>query len=197
MQVGEATVLIDPFESQSGLSVPRFKFDLLIKTLAPYPLKKTDLLDTEVTEIFGPGQYNAKNIDIQGFGLIKESSEKFLKTVYLLKAEGLKLCLLGHISEMPSPEISEFLEEVDVLFIPAGGKPFLNQALAAKLIKQIEPKIVIPSFYKVSGLKRPSDDLKEFLEEANHQKIEPQEKFSVKKKDLADIKSAQVVVLKI
>ena len=79
----------------------------------------------------------------------------------------------------------EHLEEIDILFIPAGGEPFINQKSAAKTVKQTEPKIVIPSFYKIPGLKRTAGDISAFLEEFNGEKTkqkETQEKLVVKKK---------------
>ena len=84
----------------------------------------------------------------------------------------------------------------DILFIPAGGRPFISQEAAIKLIKQIEPKIVVPAFFKLPGLKRQSADLKNFLEELNHKENkEKRDKLTVKKKDLADIKKTEVIPL--
>ena len=113
--------------------------------------------------------------------------------------EGINLCFLGHISETPEPAILEHLEEIDILFIPAGGEPFINQKSAAKTVKQTEPKIVIPSFYKIPGLKRTAGDISAFLEEFNGEKTkqkETQEKLVVKKKDLAGIKKTEIIILK-
>ena len=188
-QSGETTILTDPFASSSGLTPPRFKSDIILKTLTALPLTGQS--------IYGPGEYNIKGADIIGLGLTEESSEKFIKTVYLAKLEDLKLCFLGHISKTPNPDIMKHLEEIDVLFIPAGGKPFLEQKLAIQIIKDIGPKIVIPSFYKLPGLKRPAGDLKIFLEEINHGATsQAQEKLTIKKKDLVSIKKTEVIALK-
>lgn len=187
----DTTFITNPFDASTGLTPPRFKTDFTVKTLNSYPIaeERTD-------EIVGPGQYNIKNIDISGFSLQKESSDKFIKTIYIIKAEDIKMCFLGHISQMPDPETSEFLEEIDILFIPAGGRPFIEIEASIKLIKQIEPKIIIPSFHKIPGLKRQAGDLKEFLKEINHEKVESQDKLSIKKKDLESIKKTEVIVLK-
>ncbi|MFA4827569.1 MAG: hypothetical protein WC596_04990, partial [Candidatus Shapirobacteria bacterium] len=83
------------------------------------------------------------------------------------------------------------------LVIPAGGEPFLDQKIAVKLIKQIQPKIVIPTFYKVPGLKRKADDIKKFLEEIDAPKVEKIDKLVIKKKDIEEIKPTKVVVLTI
>ena len=110
-----------------------------------------------------------------------------------MKAEEMKLCFLGHIAELPDSDIREKLTEIDILFIPAGGDPFLPQEDAAKLVKQIQPKIVIPTLFKIPSLKRQSADVKKFLQELE-QKAEPQEKLTIKKKDLPE--NTMMVVLK-
>ncbi|MEK7635837.1 MAG: MBL fold metallo-hydrolase [Patescibacteria group bacterium] len=201
IQSGEKSILTDPPAASSGLTMPRFKADIILKTIASFPVAE-QLINQSINQlIYGPGEYDIASIKISGIELSEESSKEFFKTIYLIEAESIKLCFLGHITQMPEPDILEQLEEIDILFIPAGGKPFLEQKIAAKLIKQIEPKIVIPSFFKVPGLKRQAADLKIFLEEANGQKKEPQEKsqekLTVKKKDLDEIKKTEIVALKI
>lgn len=195
IQSGEAVILTDPPAKESGLESPRFKFDLLLKTLNAFP--PTNKSSYELT---GPGEYNFKiadkEIDIEGLFLDKESSDKFIKNVYLVELEDIKLGFLGHLSEDLPSEIIEKLEEVDVLFIPAGGKPFIDQKKAVSLIKQIEPKIVVPSFYKLANLKRPAEDLKKFLKEFDHDSV-CEEKLTVKRKDLSEIKGIKIVCLKV
>jgi L-ascorbate metabolism protein UlaG (beta-lactamase superfamily) len=202
LQSGDFVILTDVFDNKTGLVAPRLKPDIILKTLTPLSSINNQELATQSqqpTVIIGPGEYNIKDINITGFLLAKESSEKFFKTIYLLEMEGIKLCFLGHLSEIPEPTILEHLEEIDILFVPAGGPPFLNQKLSVKIIKQLQPKIVVPCFFKIPSLKRPADKIEVFLEEFNGPKTkqtEAQEKLVVKKKDLADIKKTEVAVLK-
>ncbi len=203
IQSGDFIVSTDPLDDKTGLTAPRFKSNIILKTLTPcqpsQSLPQSSILNPQFL-IHGPGEYNIKDVNITGFALPKESSEKFLKTVYLAKMEDINLCFLGHISETPEPAILEHLEEIDILFIPAGGEPFINQKSAVKIIKQIEPKIVIPSFYKIQSLKRPADNLSIFLEEFDGEKTkqkEAMEKLVIKKKDLAGIKKAEIAILKV
>ena len=200
LQSGDFVVLTDPFDAQTGLTVPRFKSNIILKTLTPLPLTNFPINQLTNQLISGPGEYHFKDIIITGFFLAKESSERFLKTIYLAKIEDITLCFLGHISEMPEPTILEHLEEIDILFIPAGGPPFIGAEVAIKIIKQIEPKIVIPSFFKVPGLKRTALKSELFLEELNGKRsgqMENQDKLTIKKKDLAEVKKTEIVVLKI
>lgn len=199
LQSGEVVILTDPFDNKTGLVPPRLKPDIIIKTLTPLPITHQPLLDTQYL-IYGPGEYNIKNINITGFSSSKESTEKFLKNIYLMEVEEIKCCFLGHLSEILEPAILEHLENIDILFIPAGGSPFLDQKSAVKIVKQLQPKIVIPSFFKIPSLKRQSGDLKTFLAEFNGPKekqIIEQEKITIKKKDLVNIKNTEIAVLKI
>ena len=199
LQNGDFIVLTDPIDNKTGLTPPRFKADIVLKTITPITEVSSQRSEVSSQFIYGPGEYNIKDINITGFLLAKESTEKFFKTIYLLEWEGIKLCFLGHISEMPEADILEHLQEVDILFIPAGGQPFLNQKIAIKIIKQLQPKIVIPAFFKIPSLKRPADKIEKFLEEFNGTKtkeITTQEKLVIKKKDLATIKKTQIIILK-
>lgn len=199
LQSSDFVILTDPFESKTGLMPPRLKPDIILKTLTPLPISHFSSLISQYS-IFGPGEYNFKNINVAGFSLTKESSEKFLKTIYLLEVEEINICFLGHLSEIPEPTILEHLEEIDLLFIPAGGPPFIEQKFAVKIIKQLQPKIVIPCFFKIPGLKRLADNLEVFLEEFNGPKakqVSGQEKLVIKKKDVVGAKPMQVVVLKV
>jgi L-ascorbate metabolism protein UlaG (beta-lactamase superfamily) len=197
LQSGDFSVLTDPFDSQTGLTPPRFKTDIILKTLKPVSLKTSPQSPAQFL-IETPGEYNVKDASITGFFLVKESSDKFIKTVYLLEMENIRLCFLGHLSEMPDSTIFEHMEEIDILFIPAGGAPFIDQKSAVKIIKQIQPKIVIPCFFKIPSLKRPSDKIEIFLEEYGQKEKQAgaQEKLAIKKKDLAGIKKTEIIALK-
>ena len=185
IQTEGAVILTDVFESKIGPTPPRLKPDILLKTIAALPPSGefSEEREAETRVIDCPGEYEVSGIYIEGLPLFGESTREFSKTVYVVESEGLRLCFLGHLSEMPDPAIMEKIEEIDLLFIPAGGKPFLSQESAAKLIRQIEPKIAVPSFYKIPGLKRDCASLKDFLKEAGAES-EESEKLSVKKKDL-------------
>lgn len=197
IQTGGLTIVTDPFESSTGLTPPRGKTDITIKTLMPAlnPAESKPASRQEGDEqvISGPGEYEVKGVVINGWRLAKDSSEAYLKSVFVVEAEEMRLGFLGHISEFSDPEILEELENIDILFIPAGGKPFIEQEAAGKLIRQINPKAVVCSFTKTAGLKRKADDVAVFLKE-NGYKAEEQEKFTVKKKDLNE--KLQVIVLK-
>lgn len=176
IQSGNLSIVIDPLND-------RMKPDVILKTAVPFPGRTPDS-----RTITGPGEYEIEGIEIRGVQLLNESSPKLIKTAYLVTFEEIKLGFLGEAFNMPDAETLEALGDAEILFLPVGGKPYLEPEAAAKIVKQIEPSIVIPSFYK---------NLKGFYEEMG-QKPEAQEKLVIKKKEVVELgDSTKVVSLKI
>ena len=152
IQSGDLDILIDPFESGVGLTPPRFKASLVIKTLAKSSLEGKE---EEGMVLKGAGDYEINGAEIKGFQA-GGSNEDFLKTIYILNLEGLKIGVLGYLEEIPESDVEDVLSGLDILIIPAGGGPFLEVSEAVKLVKKLGAKIIIPSFFKdfrgISGI---------------------------------------------
>lgn len=187
---GGLTFLIDPLEKESGLSTPRFKADVVLSTrlVAPQPEDPKPLggITEETHTIAGPGEYEVKGVRISGWPLMKSSTEKELHSVFKITVDELRVAILGGLSGVNEQDIITNLGDVDVLIIPGGGAPYLDQSDAAKLIRQIGPRVVVPSFFAVAGLKRKADDVRVFLKEIGHDDEKPNDKISIKKKDLTE-----------
>lgn len=180
LQSGDTSVLVNPENN-------RLKADVTLKTLTATEVDATVDRDERGDEIVisFPGEYEEKEIEILGFPVVEESTEKFLKTTYAVSWEGMKFVFLGHLSKPMDATLMEEFADPDVLFLPVGGGHFLEPEVAAKIAKQLEARIVIPSFYKEPG---------EFLKAAG-KKGEEMEKFVFKQKDIATDKG-RVVILK-
>ena len=176
LQSGDTSVLLNP-ESN------RLKADVTLKTLTAADADPVADAGDDVVVPFA-GEYEEKGIEIAGFPVPAESTDKFLKTVYALQWEGMKFVFLGHLSKPLDATLMEELLEPDVLVLPVGGGHFLEPEVAAKIAKQLEARIVIPSFYK---------EATDFLK-ASGKKGEEMEKFVFKQKDiLAD--KGRVIIL--
>lgn len=173
---GPLTLMSDPCESDTGLTPPRFKADLIIKTgqFGAYVSEK----NSESRSISGPGEYEVKGIEVSGYGAGTGA-------VYMVRMEDMRLAFLGGLSTELPADTQEQLIGAHILFVPAGGPPYLEQKDVAMLIKKLEPKIVIASFFKIPGLKRRAGDLKEF-EKALGQKIEVVDKLVIKAKEVEE-----------
>ncbi len=188
----EAVTVTDPFHKDSGLTPPRGAADIIILS------DKNSKLYSAVSGFSGtpfmmdtPGEYDVKGVTVTGIPLKQE--DKYV-TVFLIESEDIRILNLTHIQDwsMKEDEIEE-LGEIDILILPVGGNTVLSAAAAAKVVNEIEPKIVIPSQYKMNDLILDLDPLDKFIKEMGG-KSENMEKFTVKKKDLVE-EGTKVVVL--
>ena len=179
LQSGDTSLLIDPENN-------RLKADLTLRTLAgaesPFAGGEEG---GDASFISFPGEYEIKGIEIEGFAVPGESTEKFVKTAYAANWEGMKFVFLGHLSKPIDAALMEEFLEPDVLIVPAGGGHFLEPDVAARMAKQLEARIVVPSFFAKGA--------EEFLK-ALGQKAEKTEKFVFRQKDIAGDKGRPIVL---
>lgn len=182
LQSGDTSILLDPENN-------RLKADLTLRTLvgAENPLA-TDAAGgataDEATTIAFPGEYEVKGIEVVGYPISGESTEKFVKTAYAVTWEDMKFVFLGHLSKPLDANVMEELADPDVLILPVGGGHFLEPDVAAKIAKQLEARVIIPSFAKGADA---------FLK-ALGKKGETADKFVFKKKDIETDKGRPVVL---
>lgn len=181
---GHFSIITELPNRESGLSAPRTKTDALLSIWSD--LEDT-LFSKELSDrliISGPGEYETKDVFIQGMKVGGEKTS--IKSIYRILMEDIKLGYLGEISKKEiTPEAIGFVDDCDVLFIPIGGNGMLSGEEAAGVVNQIEPKIAIPMYYKISGLKRKADSLETFLKEFGSNGVKTEDKLIIKKKDLS------------
>lgn len=106
--------------------------------------------------INSPGEYEVAAVSVLGFSAKAHTDheEESNSIVYRIVMGGLMVGVLGHIDPKLTDEQLERLGMVDVLIVPVGGMGYtLDGKSAAKLVKSIEPKIVIPTHYAEKGIK--------------------------------------------
>ncbi|MCD6471231.1 MBL fold metallo-hydrolase [bacterium] len=183
------SVLLDPYSAKNvGLRGPNLKSDIIIFSKKE---KRKKIFDEGIFLIDGPGEYETKNVFVYGFSVEED------KTIYLIEIEQVKIGYLGEINKLLKLEMIEKLDDIDLLIIPVGNrKLFLSAKNSMKIIKEIEPAIIIPSCYQLPDLKIRLDPLKSFLQEVGIKKIVPVNKLRLKKSDITEQKMSIVVLNK-
>lgn len=192
VQSGETVLAFNPPSKESEFKSPRFQANMVFISTNHKDYNGSGNISPKpefgkVAVVDGPGEYEISGITIKGEG---EGNN----TIYVLELEGINLCHLGCMSRKElGAEAKESIGKVDILFVPINGHSALDPHSAADIIGQIEPRIVIPMDYDVG--KGKGGQLKKFLGELGNGSIKPDDKFTVKKKDISD-KEIKVVVLK-
>ncbi len=103
-----------------------------------------------------PGEYEISGVVIQGIAARAFTDHEHEKSAVIFKinADDNKLVVLGHIDPGLSEEQLEAIGTVDILIIPVGNGGYtIGGDGALKLIRKIEPKLVVPTHYADSKLK--------------------------------------------
>ena len=145
----------------------------------------------------GPGEYEVADISIIGISARAHMDEDGLRaTMFKLISGETNVLVTGHIYPELSDAQLEAIGMVDVLVVPVGGNGYtLDPVGALKLIKAIEPKLVIPVHYADKYLKYPvpQQDLANVLKELGMEPKETVTKLRLKPGELTDI--TQLIIL--
>ncbi len=131
----------------------------------------------------GPGEYEVGPFTIRGTAAQRMlDAEGKASTMYRVEIGDVTLGILGNIAPRLDDEQLESLGLVDILIVPVGGNGYtLDASDAVKLVRQIEPKVVIPVHYDEPGLKYevPQETVDRFEHELGAP-IETVQKFKIK-----------------
>jgi L-ascorbate metabolism protein UlaG (beta-lactamase superfamily) len=147
-------------------------------------------------EVTSPGEYEVSEVSIAGIASKLHVDESKTSTIYSLHINGFSIAILGHtVGDLKEDQL-EKLGVVDILIVPVGGHGYTLDAIAAiKLIKDIEPKIVIPTHYHDSKISYEVEQapLEDFLKSYGATEVESIDVYKLKDNTLPD--KTQVVVL--
>lgn len=146
----------------------------------------------------GPGEFEVNDVSVYGIAARGHMDEagQLSATMYKLVYNDLAILITGHIYPELNEAQLEQIGEVDAMFVPVGGNGYtLDAAGALKLIRTIEPKLVIPAYYADKTLKYevPAQSLADVVRELAMEPKETTQKLKLKPGELSDV--TQLVVL--
>jgi len=189
----KAQIVVDDNLAQLGLKTITKPTDISLRTSQMVPNHPDAAFSAEM-----PGEYEVAGVVIHGIAARAHMDEADQKTavIYTVQADDTKVAILGHIY----PELSEGQLEaiglVDAAVVPVGGNGYtLDGAGALKVIKQIEPKVVIPTHYGDRAIRYevPQAELAEAVKNLGMEISETVAKYKIKPAELSD--TSRLVVL--
>ncbi|HEX6416066.1 MAG TPA: MBL fold metallo-hydrolase [Candidatus Saccharimonadales bacterium] len=135
--------------------------------------------------IEGPGEYEIGDFSIRGARAtrhIDTDKDEPIGTIYRIEVGDVRIALLGNIAGTLSEDQLEALGVIDVVILPVGGGGLTPDATsAAHLVRQIDPKVVIPVHYADDAIKyeMPQDTVETFVKELGAP-VEKTTKYKVK-----------------
>lgn len=188
----KAQIVVDDNLKSLGLKSVTKPTDISLRTFAGVPEQESHF-SAEM-----PGEYEIAGVVIRGIAARGHMDEEgqHTATIYTVQADDSKIVILGHIYPDLSEAQLEKIGMVDLAIVPIGGSGYtLDGTGALKVIKQIEPKLVIPTHYADKAVKYevPQADLADALKNLAMEPSETTDKYKLKPGDVAD--TTHLVVL--
>jgi len=190
------TLITDPYSPDLGYSLGKQNARIVTVSHQHPGHNHTAGIGDTVKEVAGPGEYEISGVLIIGMRTFhddEKGQKRGKNTAYLIQIDEISICHLGDLGHVLTAEQIEELEDIDVLLLPVGGVSTIDAARAAEVVRQLEPKAVIPMHYKTEALKRELAPVDTFLKEMGIKEIAPQPKLSFNRTNLPA--STQVFLL--
>ena len=178
-----AAVVTDPYPPAIGLKLSRMDADLVTISHDHENHSYTQVV-RDAYEIRGPGEYEVAGVYVIGVPAFHDSekgAKRGKNTIYLIEIDDVRICHLGDLGHALDDAEAETVSSADVLLVPVGGRTAINAAEAAEVVRQIEPRYVVPMHYAIPGIKLELDPVDRFLKEMAVASAEPQPKLSVQR----------------
>ena len=191
----QTAVVMDPCDRSSGFDMGRPTADVVTVSNAEPQHSNVRGVRGKPLAIDGPGEYEIKGVQVTGVATYLEppveGEPAERNTAFLVESEELHLAHLGGIGAPLTADQAELLSSVDILVLPIGG-PTLSAEEAARIVRALEPTIVIPVHYPVDG-RGNGEALKKFISNVGVEPDEPVQRLSVQRRGLGD--TLRVVLL--
>jgi len=190
-------IITDPFDETLGYKLPRVKADIVTVSHEHFDHNYVRGVKGRPVVFKGPVKRESHKMEFKGILTYHDSvfgSKRGSNTIFIINAEGLKICHLGDLGHILSQEILMEIGSVDILFIPVGGFYTIGSIQATQIFYDIKPKIAIPMHYKTEVIRLSIDPVEEFLSGKDHVKWLETDELEISKDTLPE--HNQIIVLR-
>jgi len=192
----DTTIITDPPDRSTGYALPALTANVVTVSHQHPGHNAIAACGGSPRVIEGPGEYEVAGVLIDGvrtFHDANQGRERGRNTAYVFELEDLRICHLGDLGHILTPEQTEVMSDLDILLTPVGGHSTIDAAGAAEVVALLEPKLVVPMHYKTAAFTGDLDPLEAFLKQMGLGEVAPQARLQVTQSSLPA--QTQVVLL--
>ncbi|MFH1150891.1 MAG: MBL fold metallo-hydrolase [Actinomycetota bacterium] len=100
--------------------------------------------------ISAAGTFEVGRLTIEGIASYHDAQQgrqRGPNIIFTWEQGGMKLAHLGDLGDLPGPAVMKKLTGVDVAMVPVGGVFTIDGEQAARLVRDLAPKVVLPMHY--------------------------------------------------
>jgi L-ascorbate metabolism protein UlaG (beta-lactamase superfamily) len=161
LRAGGTFVVMDPTSRETGYDMGRPTAEVVTISHNDPGHNNVRGLRGEPMVLEGPGEYEVQGVQVLGVACSLSPAGKGeisgRNVAFVIEAEELRVAHLGGLGTRLTAEQAEQLGTVDVLIVPVGGEPVLDAGEAARLVRELEPRVVIPVHYPTTEHATPAD----------------------------------------
>jgi L-ascorbate metabolism protein UlaG (beta-lactamase superfamily) len=189
----KAQIVVDDNLALLGLKSVTKPTDISLRTSQSFAEHSDTVFRAEM-----PGEYEIAGVVIHGIAARGHMDEEGKKSavIYTIQADDTKVAIIGHIYPQLSEDQLEAIGLVDAAIVPVGGNGYtLDGTGALNVIKQIEPKVVIPTHFSDKAIRYdvPQAELADAVKNLGMEVSETAAKFKIKPGELSD--TTKLIVL--
>lgn len=189
-----AAVVMDPANRSAGFDMGRPTADIVTVSRHHPHHDHSGGVRGQPVVIDGPGEYEISGVQVFGIANPLPAADDESappdpaarrNTAFLVEAEGLHLAHLGSGCQPPAAD-AELLSNVDILILAISGEEHTEPAVAARTVRDLEPKIVIPVGHAGQNGREKQSPLGAFLEATGLSVEDPQARLSIQRRGLGE-----------
>jgi len=168
----QATLITDPCPPELGYAIGKQTANVITLSHHHPGHAFSQGIGGNARVVSGPGEYEISNMLIIGVASFHDNDKGSIRgknTIYLTEIDEVSICHLGKLGHLLNDETIEAIGNVDILLVPVGGNITIDAAQAARLVRTVEPKIVIPMHFKTASMDSEFEPVEKFLTEIGSQ----------------------------
>lgn len=181
----QATLITDPFEAELGLKFPRSLSPSVValshQQRERFPL---NVFENKPFVMADPGEFEVDGVFAYVIPLADEQHPYPHTLMYRFEIEGMSVGFLGGADRSLTDAELGKLEDIDILLLPVGGDDRLSAKQAIETISAIEPRVVIPLYHHIEGVKKILGTADAFCKELGVCQRQDANRLKIARKDL-------------
>lgn len=152
----EKTLVIDPYSSDIGISMPKLEAEVVLVTHDHHDHNNVAGVSGKPFVVKESGEYEVGGFfieTIESFHDAADGKERGKNLIFVVTVDGYRLAHFGDFgqNELTQEQLQQ-LSQIDIACIPVGGHFTVDGKTAAKVVHQLEPKVCVPMHHKIPGL---------------------------------------------
>lgn len=145
-------VLTDPFDEKVGYPEPHVATDIVTVSHHHFDHNAVQVLPGKPLVADGEGPHSLSGLSFQGtatFHDAEQGAKRGKNVVFAFTLDGVRIVHLGDLGHLLTPEHLAAIGQVDVVCVPVGGFYTIDAEQAYQVVRQLDPKIILPMHYKL------------------------------------------------